>query len=76
MACTEPRLIELGYAFEQATKRRAAAVIPLIVYDGVMADPIKSSNSSKLNVEAFSCDQTKPKCCDRTRIVGLPQAPS
>jgi amidase len=24
MACSEPRLIELGYAFEQATKRRAA----------------------------------------------------
>jgi len=22
MACSEPRLIELGYAFEQATKRR------------------------------------------------------
>jgi hypothetical protein len=24
MACSEPRLIELGYAFEQATKRRVA----------------------------------------------------
>jgi len=24
MACGEPRLIELGYAFEQATKRRVA----------------------------------------------------
>jgi amidase len=22
MACSEPRLLELGYAFEQATKRR------------------------------------------------------
>jgi amidase len=26
MACSEPRLIELGYAFEQATKRRAPPV--------------------------------------------------
>jgi amidase len=24
MACSEPKLIELGYAFEQATKRRVA----------------------------------------------------
>ena len=24
MACSEPRLLELGYAFEQATKRRTA----------------------------------------------------
>ncbi len=29
MACSEPRLIELGYAFEQATKRRVApAAVP------------------------------------------------
>ena len=26
MACSEPRLIELGFAFEQATKRRVAPV--------------------------------------------------
>jgi amidase len=28
MACSEPRLIELGYAFEQATKRRIAPPLP------------------------------------------------
>jgi len=28
MACSEPRLIELGYAFEQATKRRAPPNLP------------------------------------------------
>jgi amidase len=27
-ACSEPRLIELGYAFEQATKRRVAPPLP------------------------------------------------
>jgi amidase len=27
-ACSEPRLIELAYAFEQATKRRAAPPLP------------------------------------------------
>jgi amidase len=28
MACSEPRLIELGYAFEQATKRRVPPPLP------------------------------------------------
>jgi amidase len=28
MACSEPRLIELGYAFEQATKRRTPPSLP------------------------------------------------
>jgi amidase len=28
MACSEPRLIELAYAFEQATKRRVAPTLP------------------------------------------------
>jgi amidase len=28
MACSEPRLIELGYAFEQATKRRIPPPLP------------------------------------------------
>jgi amidase len=28
MACSEPRLIELGYAFEQATKRRVSPPLP------------------------------------------------
>ena len=28
MACSEPRLIELGYAFEQATKRRLPPPLP------------------------------------------------
>jgi amidase len=28
LACSEPRLIELAYAFEQATKRRAPPVLP------------------------------------------------
>src|SRR5256884_570301 len=28
MACSEPRLIELGYAFEQATKRRVPPALP------------------------------------------------
>jgi amidase len=28
MACSEPRLIELGYAFEQATKRRIPPTLP------------------------------------------------
>jgi amidase len=28
MACSEPRLIELGYAFEQATKRRIPPELP------------------------------------------------
>jgi len=28
MACSEPRLIELGYAFEQATKKRVAPPLP------------------------------------------------
>jgi hypothetical protein len=28
MACSEPRLIELGYAFEQATNRRVPPPLP------------------------------------------------
>jgi len=28
MACSEPRLIEIGYAFEQATKRRVPPPLP------------------------------------------------
>jgi len=28
MACSEPRLIELGYSFEQATKRRVPPPLP------------------------------------------------
>ena len=28
MACSEPRLIELGYAFEQATRRRVPPALP------------------------------------------------
>jgi len=28
MACSEPRLIELGYAFEQATKGRVSPPLP------------------------------------------------
>ncbi|MDX1979287.1 MAG: amidase family protein [Bryobacteraceae bacterium] len=28
MACAEPRLIEIGYAFEQATRRRVAPALP------------------------------------------------
>ena len=68
--CTEPRLIELGYAFEQATKRRVPPpLIPLIVYDWVMADLEKIVEQLKINKRQkayFSlADQTKPKCASR-----------